>query len=159
MAIKFSIDKHHVVFPTKILAGNGGAHIYNVVVDEDTDNGTIVGKGAYVSFDQYKAATAPTQYEAVITEKAADGNWYVEVVNPADALLIYEVEVIAENYDSRFTDIANFYNEAGKTVKAYALVKGDVYELSEDAFDKTPAVGAKITVNGQKHIVGTAPSI
>lgn len=164
MAIKFTIDKHHVCFPTKLLAGNGGEHIYNIVINEDTDNGTIVSRGDYVSFDQYEAATAPTGYKAVITEQAANGNWYVEVVNPADAILIYEVPVIAETYDSRFTDIANFYNAveldkdgkvvSNKTVRGYALAKGDIYELSEDAFDKTPAPGKSITVSDQKHVVG-----
>lgn len=160
MAIKFTIDKHHVCFPTKLLAGNGGAHIYNIVINENTDNGTIVTRGAYESFDQYKAATAPATYEGIITEQAANGNWYVEVVKPEDAILIYEVPVIAETYDTRFTDIANFYNEASttrtKTVRGYALAKGDVYELSADAFDKTPAPGKKVTVSGQKHVVAGA---
>lgn len=158
MAIKLTLDKHHVCFPTKLLAGNGGAHIYNVVIKEDVDNGTICGRGAYVSFDQYEKAAAPAGFEGVITEQAANGNWYVEVVKPEDALLIYEVPVIAETYDARFTDIANFYNaataERSKTVRGYALVKGDVYELSEDAFDKKPVAGKKVTINGQKHVVG-----
>lgn len=152
--VKFTIDKHHVCFPSKLLAGNGGAHIYNVVLSEDTDNGTIIGKGAYVSFDQYEQATAPTKYEGIITEQAADGNWYVEVVEPADALLVDEVEDIPyTNYDSRFTDLANFYNAKEDVVRAYALCKGDVYELSEDAFTGTPAPGKKVTVSGQKHVV------
>lgn len=156
MAIKFSIDKHHVCFPSKLLAGNGGAHIYNMVLDADTDNGTVVGRGAYVSFDQYAVATAPTAYEGVITEQAADGNWYVEVVKPEDAILIYEVPEIAENYDSRFTDIANFYNKKGKVVRGYSLTKGDLYELSADSFTGTPAPGKKVTVTGQKHVVAGA---
>lgn len=156
MAIKFEIKKHSVCFPTKLLAGNGGAHIYNIVLDADTDNGTLCTRGAYESFDQYKAATAPATFEGVITEQAADGNWYVEVVKPEDAILIYEVPVIAETYDSRFTDIANFYNEKGKTVRGYALTKGDIYELSEDAFDdaKKLAPGKKITFSAGKHVVG-----
>lgn len=157
MAIKFEFTKHHVCFPTKLLAGNGGAHIYNIVINSDTDNGTIVSRGDYVSFDQYKAATAPTGYSAKITEQAANGNWYVEVVNPADAVLIYEVPEIAETYDSRFTDIANFYNAASvtetKTVRGYGLVKGDVYELSADSFTGTPGAGKTVTITGQKHVV------
>lgn len=154
--VKFSIEKHHVAFPTKLLAGNGGAHIYNIVLTADTDNGTVIGKGEYVSFDQYKQDTAPSTYEGIITEQAADGNWYVEVVVPADALLVDEVEDIPyTNYDSRFTALANFYNEKGKTVRAYSLVKGDVYELSADAFTGTPAAGKKVTITGQKHVVAS----
>lgn len=158
MSLSFKIDKHHVCFPTKILAGLGGNHVYNMVIKEDTDNGTIVSRDKYVSFDQYEAGTAPAAYKAVVTEQAANGNWYVEVVNPADAILIHEVEIIAETYDSRFTDIANFYNAASvqnpQVVRGYALSKGDIYELSEDAFDKTPAPGKSLTISGQKHVVG-----
>lgn len=160
MAIKFEIKKHAVCFPTKLLAGNGGAHIYNIVINENVDNGTIVARGEYKSFDQYKAATAPATYEGIITEQAANGNWYVEVVKPEDAILIYEVPVIAETYDTRFTDIANFYNAATatdtKTVRGYALAKGDIYELSANAFTGTPAPGKKVTVSGQKHVVSAS---
>lgn len=158
MAINMSIAKHNVCFPSKLLAGNGGEHIYNIVIKADTDNGTIVSRGDYVSFDQYEAGTAPTSFEGVIREQAADGNWYVEVVTPADAILIYEVPVIAETYDARFTDIANFYNAASstdtKTVRGYALAKGDIYELSPSAFTGKPTAGKSVTVSGQKHVVG-----
>lgn len=153
MAIKIDIAKHHVCFPSKLLAGNGGAHIYNIVLDADTDNGTIVSKGAYVSFDQYKNAAAPSTYEGVITEQAANGNWYVEVVVPADAILILEDPIIAETYDSRFTDVANFYNKKDSVARGYTLTKGDVYELSTDSFTGTPAKGKKVTVLAQKHVV------
>lgn len=155
MAISYSIDKHHVCFPSKILSGQVG-HLLNIVIDEDTDNGTVVGVGDYVSFDQYKADTVPTAYEAVITEQAADGNWYVQVtkVDINDpAVLIYEVPIIAETYNTEFKSIANFYNKEGKTVRGYVLAPLDVYELSEDAFTGKPAPGKKVTVTGQKHVV------
>lgn len=160
MAIKFTIEKHHVCFPTKILSGQVGRTL-NMVIKTDTDNGTVVGKGAYVSFDQYETAAAPSTFEGEILEQAADGNWYVEVkkidVNEP-AILIYEVPVIAEqNYDSRFKALSNFFNEASstrtKTVRGYVLNVTDVYELSEDAFEGTPEKGKKVTINGQKHKV------
>ena len=160
MAIKFTIEKHHVCFPTKVLSGQVGRTL-NMVIKTDTDNGTVVGKGAYVSFDQYETATAPSTFEGEILEQAADGNWYVEVkkidVNEP-AILIYEVPVIAEqNYDSRFKALSNFFNEASstrtKTVRGYVLNVTDVYELSEDAFEGTPEKGKKVTINGQKHKV------
>lgn len=161
MAIKFTIEKHHVCFPTKVLSGQVGRTL-NMVIKTDTDNGTVVGKGAYVSFDQYETAAAPSTFEGEILEQAADGNWYVEVkkidVNEP-AILIYEVPVIAEqNYDSRFKALSNFFNEASstrtKTVRGYVLNVTDVYELSEDAFEGTPEKGKKVTINGQKHKVG-----
>lgn len=160
MAIKFTIEKHHVCFPTKVLSGQVGRTL-NMVIKTNTDNGTVVGKGAYVSFDQYETAAAPSTFEGEILEQAADGNWYVEVkkidVNEP-AILIYEVPVIAEqNYDSRFKALSNFFNEASstrtKTVRGYVLNVTDVYELSEDAFEGTPEKGKKVTINGQKHKV------
>lgn len=160
MAIRFAIEKHHVCFPTKVLSGQVGRTL-NMVIKTDTDNGTVVGKGAYVSFDQYETAAAPSTFEGEILEQAADGNWYVEVkkidVNEP-AILIYEVPVIAEqNYDSRFKALSNFFNEASstrtRTVKGYVLNVTDIYELSEDAFEGTPEKGKKVTINGQKHKV------
>lgn len=160
MAIKFEISKHHVCFPTKVLSGQVGRTL-NMVIKEDTDNGTVVGKGAYVSFDQYETAEVPAAFEGEILEQAADGNWYVEVkkvdVNEP-AILIYEVPVIAEqNYDSRFKALANFYNAASdsrtRTVRGYVLNVTDIYELSEDAFEGTPEAGKKVTISGQMHVV------
>lgn len=162
MALRYSIEKHHVCFPTKVLSERVGRTL-NMVISEDTDNGTVCGKGAYVSFDQYEVAEVPAAFEGEILEQAADGNWYVEVkkIDPLNpAVLIYEVPTIAENYNSKFTSTANFFNEASadrtKTVRGFVLGVTDVYELSEDAFDGTPVAGAKVTISGQKHVVATA---
>ena len=154
MAIKFEIEKHAYCFPTKVLAGNGGEHILNIELTEDADNGAIVSVGDYKSFDNYMEAEAPANYEGKIVDIAADGNFYVEVVEPADAVLICEVVVIAEqNYDSRFKDPKNFYNKAGEVVRGYVLHKHDIYELSEEGFEGTPEVGKTVTITGRKHVV------
>ena len=159
MSLRYEIEKHHVCFPTKVLSERVG-RVLNMVISEDTDNGTVCGKGSYVSFDQYKVANVPTAFEGQILEKAADGNWYVEVkkIDPnAPAILIYEVPEIAENYNTKFTSVANFFNAASpertKTVRGFVLGVTDVYELSEDAFEGTPVAGKKVTINGQKHVV------
>lgn len=159
MAIRYNLEQHHVCFPTKVLSERVGRTL-NMVIDKDTDNGTVCGKGAYVSFDQYKVATCPTAFEGEILEQAADGNWYVEVkkIDPNDpAILIYEVPEIAENYNTKFTALSNFFNEASaertKTVRGFVLGVTDIYELSEDAFEGTPVAGAKVTINDQKHVV------
>ncbi len=162
MAIKYTLEQHHVCFPTKVLSDKVG-HVLNMVIEKDTDNGTVCGKGDYVSFDQYKVADAPSTFEGKILEQAADGNWYVEVtkIDPnAPAILIYEVPEIAETYNSEFTKTSNFYNAATstrtKTVRGFILNVADVYELSADAFDGTPEEGKKVTVEtgSQKHKVG-----
>lgn len=149
MAIKFEIEKHAYAFPSKVLAGNGGEHVLNMVLSDDTDNGTIVGVGAYVadSFDNYAVATAPTAFEAKIVDVASNGNYYVQVVTPADAVLICEVVDIAETYDSRFTNQKNFYNEAGKTVRGYVLHKYDIFELSAEGFAGDVEKGKTVKVD------------
>ena len=159
MAIRYNLEKHHVCFPTKVLSDKVG-RVLNMVIDKDTDNGTVCGKGEYVSFDQYKVADAPAAYEGKILEQAADGNWYVEVskIDPNEpAILIYEVPEIAENYNSEFTALSNFFNAASatrtKTVRGLVLTVTDVYELSENAFTGTPKAGAKVTITGQQHVV------
>ena len=78
MAIRMNIEQHHVCFPTKVLSDKVG-RVLNMVINKDTDNGTVCGKGKYVSFDQYEVADAPAAFEGVILEQASDGNWYVEV--------------------------------------------------------------------------------
>lgn len=157
MAIRFEFEKHGVCFPSKTLSGNGGAHELNIVVTTDTDNGTVCGVGDYVSFDQYKAATVPSTFEGKILEQAVDGGWYIQVTkvdinNPA--VLIYTPEVIAEKYDHRFTDLSNFFNPKDSTVRGKVLVPYDVYEISENLFTGTPVAGKKVTITGQKHVVG-----
>lgn len=159
MAIRANFEKHHVCFPTKVLSEHVGRTL-NMVIKKDTDNGTVCGKGKYVSFDQYEVAAAPADFEGQILEQAADGNWYVEVtkIDPnAPAILIYEVPEIAETYNSSFTAISNFFNEATesrtKTVRGLVLNVTDIYELSADAFEGTPKAGSKVTINDQKHVV------
>jgi hypothetical protein len=152
--IKFTIEKHAYCFPTKVLAGNGGEHILNIELTSDADNGSIVSAGDYKSFDNYVEAEAPAGYKAKIVDIAANGNFYVEVVDPADAILVCEViNNPYTNYDSRFKSDKNFYNAEGDVVRGYVLHKHDIYELSAEGFDGTPAVGKEVTVTGRKHVV------
>ena len=154
MAIKFEIEKHAYCFPTKVLAGNGGEHILNIELTSDADNGSIVSAGDYKSFDNYVEAEAPEGYKAKIVDIAADGNFYVEVVDPADAILVCEViNNPYTNYDSRFKSDKNFYNAAGDVVRGYVLHKHDIYELSAEGFQGEPAVGKEVTITGRKHVV------
>ena len=155
MAIRINIDNTHAYcFPTKVLAGNGGEHILNIELTSDADNGSIVSAGEYKSFDNYVEAAAPAGYEAKIVDVAADGNFYVQVVNPADAILVCEViDNPYNNYDSRFKESKNFYNAEGEVVRGYVLHKFDIYELSVEGFEGTPEVGKTVTVTGRKHVV------
>ena len=49
MAIKYTITKYGVSFPTKVAASAGSPHIYNITLTNDTPNGKIVGRGAWRS--------------------------------------------------------------------------------------------------------------
>lgn len=156
MAIRYEVETFGYAFPTKVLSSRVG-HNVNIILGSDSPNGAIVGVGDYVSFDQYEEATAPANYEAKIIDVAADGNFYVQVTKVdvnAPAVLIYEVPEITENYNAKFTNAKNFYNKAGKTVRGLVLNTLDVYELSAELFDGTPAVGKTVTVSGRKHVVG-----
>lgn len=152
MAIKYSIEKHAVAFPSKLLAQNGGKHIYNVELATDTDNGNLVARGAFIDLDLYEEAAATT-FEGVIQKKAANGNWYVEVKNPGDALFVYMQAFIAEEWTNKFKKESNFYNAAGETVRAYELAVGDVFEVSAEGFTGTPEAGKTVSVADKKLVV------
>jgi len=154
MAISYSIAKHATAGVSKLLATHGGAHIYNVTLTTAADNGNLIGRGAMVSLDNYAEST-PTSFAGKIVWQAANGNWYVEVTDDTDALLVYNVPMIAENYNKKFSAEYNFYNAAGDVVRAHELKKGDIFEVSAEAFSGTPAKNATISsVSGKKMVIG-----
>ena len=139
-------NKHAVAGSSKLKATVAG-HIYNILVEEATDNGTIVAKGAYVEPEVYKAAAAPAGFEAVVLDKAANGNWYVEVVTPADAVLLLNVPMIYEEGSAQMQNESNFFNAAGDIVRGYELYKNDIFELSAAGFDGNVAKGDTVKVD------------
>ena len=145
--IQVNIAKHAVAFPSKVLARDGGKHIYNIQLAEAAsayvDNGWFVGKGEFVELDLYKAK-APTSFEGKVVGKAANGNFYVEVVTPGDALFVYQVPMIEETYSNTFKKESNYTNAPTQVVRAYELAVGDVFEISEDGVNE--AVVAKDSV-------------
>ena len=86
--IQMTIAKHAVAFPSKVLARDGGKHIYNIQLAEAAsayvDNGWFVARDTFIELDLY-SAKAPTSFEGKVVGKAANGNFYVEVVTPGDA--------------------------------------------------------------------------
>ena len=152
MAIKYSIEKHAVAFPSKLLAQNGGKHIYNIELATDTDNGNLVAKGDFIDLDLYEEAAAKN-FAGVIQKQAANGNWYVEVTDPGDALLVYMQAFIAEEWTNKFKKESNFYNAKGDVVRGYELAVGDVFEVSAEAFTGTPVAGKAVSVAAKKLVV------
>lgn len=147
MAIKNTIAKFPVAYPSKVVAREGGAHMYSIQHEDDLWNGAVIAKGDYVSLDLYKEAEATTM-NAKVVDVAANGNYYVEILEdiPASkALLVYNPPVIEEEYNKTFQLESNFYIPAEMEARAYSLREGDIVELSKDNFTGTVTVGATIT--------------
>ena len=136
--IQVNIAKHAVAFPSKVLASKGGKHIYNIqlaeAADKFVDNGWFVGKGDFIELDLYKAV-APTTFDGKVVGVAANGNYYVEVVDPGDALFVYQVPMIEETYNNTFKKESNYTNAPTQVVRSYELAVGDIVEISADGFD------------------------
>lgn len=133
MAILYSIQTWPTGFPTKVLARDGGKHIYNITLAEDTPNGVFVGKGAFEELDRYAEAAAGS-VTGKIQAKAANGNFYVEIVTCDEGtLFVSQVPVIEEEWTKNFTKEENFYNKDGSVVRAYQLAPGDIIELNAAA--------------------------
>lgn len=154
MAIRYAIEKHAVAGASKLLATNYGGHIYNVTLSSDTDNGNIIKRGDWISFDNYAEDTATT-FNGVIRQQAANGNWYVEVLEDMgfDALLVYNVPVIEEDFNNKFKAESNYFVAKGEVARAHQLYKGDIFEVSAEGFDGDPEVGATITSISDKKLV------
>ena len=136
--IQVNIAKHAVAFPSKVLASKGGKHIYNIQLaeasDKFVDNGWFVGKGDFVELDLYKAK-APTTFEGKVVGIAGNGNYYVEIVTPGDALFVYNVPMTEETYNNNFKKESNYTNAPTQVVRSYELAVGDIVEISADGFD------------------------
>lgn len=148
--IRYTIEKHSYGFPSKVAASAGSPHIYNIRLTKDHDNASLVGRGKWVGFDEYEETTVPA-FEGLVREQAANGNWYVEVTKDTDALFVFDSAIIAEDYNSEFKKESNFFNEKGKTVKAYSLIVGDILEISEEGFDGEIVAEKKVTYESDKY--------
>lgn len=140
--------KHAVAGSTRLAAtiATGGDGIIDIKLTADRDNGVIVGKGDYSSAHYY-AEGAATTFTGKIIDKAANGNFYVEVATAVNAYLVLQVPVIYEQYNTKMQEESNFYNASGSIVRAYKLVPGDVFELSAEGFVGTPAKGSSVSVD------------
>ena len=151
--IRYQIENHGWGFPTKVLSAYGGGHIYNITLTEDMDNCQLVGKGSWLGLDLYEQATTVPAFSGIIREAAKNGNFYIEVTAATDALFVFDAPIIAEDYNSEFAKVSHFFNEAGKTVKAYSLSKGDLIEVSPNLIDGTPVANTAVTYTDGKYTI------
>ena len=154
--IKFTFDTFPVAFPSKNLCDDGGAHLYSLEHSTKSWNGAVVAKGAYVSLDLYEEAEATTM-EAEIVDIAANGNFYVEIkkdIPASEALVVYNVPMIEEEYSRAFQKESNFYIPVNEEERAYSLREGDIWELSKENFIGIPVVGATISsISDKKWVI------
>lgn len=148
-------NKHAVAGSTRLAATTetGGEGIMDLKISKDLDNGCIIGKGTYVGGQVYNM-TAPTAFTGkILADKAANGNWYVEVVTATNAYLVLQVPVTPYNYTKQMEAESTFYNANGDIVRAYKLFPGDVFELSKEGFDGTPAANATVSFDATTYQV------
>ena len=154
MHVFYEIAKHATALPSNVLAGEYGAHMFSVLLSSDTDNGNLVAIGDWLSLDLF-AEKAVTSFKGKIVEQMGNGNYLVLVEEPGDATLVYQVPVGAEDWTNTFKKESNLYNKAGDIVRTYELKKWDRFEVSKEAFDGEPEVGAAIaSVSNKKMVIG-----
>lgn len=147
MAISYTVEKHTVCNPGSLIASNYGRHMASLNITDPTDNGRIVKVGEMKSLDLFEVEEA-TEIDAYVAMKGADGLWLVVVNDPKDPrnCLVYQKPLINEESPRKLTSFANFYNDpADGAVRGYLFDNLDRFWLSEDGFEGTPSVGAKIT--------------
>ena len=157
MAIDITKGSHVVSFPSKVASMMGQySHVYNIVLDADTDNGALAGRGDYVSFDQYEVAALPTGLVGTVLEYHAPSQmWLVEIsAVPATGEALYLYNSPVSPYPEReLQDESLFYNASGDVVQGAVLVVGDVIALSANAFTGTVAGGKTVKYVNGKYVI------
>lgn len=154
MHINWEVEKHATALPSNVLAQEYGAHIFNIKLGSNTDNGNLVAAGDWESFDVFEEA-AVTTFTGKIVEQMPNGNWLVLVTNPGDALLVYQKPLTPYESPREFLEESAFFNKKDDIVRCYELRKWDRFEASAEAFTGTPEVGASITgVSSKKMTIG-----
>ena len=136
MAFNMTVTEHAVAFPSKLKSSLAG-HIFNVILQEDLDNGTVRGIQNYTHFDQYEDKAAPSGFKAKVVDRAANGNYYVLVTalsTTEPTVLIYDDPIIKETNDPHLKKAKYFYNAQGSTVRAFELALYDIFEVSAKGF-------------------------
>ena len=148
---------HNIFFPSKLLASMGGKHQFDITTTAAHDNGVLVNRGSYLSFDNYQEASVASSnsFEGLIlgADDTNDDQWYVEVTADTDLVVLYNSPVSPYG-EERFQNEASFYNASGDVVRAYGLAKGDIFSISKSAFTGTPTAGKTLTFVSGKYVVG-----
>lgn len=157
MAIDFTKNAtHNIAFPSFVASAMGQyGHVINLVMQNDTDNGTLSMKGNYVSFEQYEqAAVTANSVKGIIREASAEGGWYVEFTDlPSDPVFFVYNSPVSPYPEAELRDEALFYNAAGDVTQGMELHIGDIVSLSDSAFTGTPAANTAVTYTSGKYVI------
>lgn len=158
MAVDISKNNNHIiVFPTFVASAMGQyGHIINLVMQANTDNGTLATKGAYVKFEQYKAAAvAANAVEVTVREKAAEKDcWIVEFTKlPSNPVFLVYNTPKSPYPEQELREEGLFYNETGDVTQGMELHIGDCISLSANAFTGTVADGAVAVYTAGKYVI------
>ena len=156
MSINWQYDKHATALPNNVLAQEYGAHIFNIKLSSDTDNGNLVAAGDWVAYDVF-AETTPTSFSGKVVQKMPNGNYLVLVDADTDALLVYQKPLTPYEQPREFTREEAFYNKKDDIVRCYELRKWDRFEASALAFSEEPEVGATVTGVSSKKMTVSQP--
>lgn len=153
MAIQFAITPHTYAFPAKVLAKTGGTHVYNILLDNNQDQGAIVTKGDFVELDLYEEADEPTGVTGVIQMMTSKGTYYIEITDPKNGIILCNEAMINEEYSPLFKNLQNYYNPKGTVVRGIPASIGDIWEYSANVFNGKPVIGKKVTFTSGKWVV------
>ena len=156
MAIDITKGRHVVSFPNKVASMLGaGTHVYNIVLQANTDNGALAGRGTYVSYDQYEQDTPSNSWAGVVRDIHADGTFEVETTAlPAGEEVLYIYNAPVSEYGERdLQDESLFFNKAGEVAQGAVLSLGDVFTISAIGFQGTPSVGDPVTYANGKYVI------
>lgn len=136
MATKINFDATHGSAESSSLLGtSGGAHIFNLKVPADIDNGNVVALGTYSDTDiDVWNAKAPGATDHVF--------------------LVLQSEETYEDYSPMYKDVRRFYNAKGDVVRAYDMMPYDRFAISEEALGtgaENAAKGKFLTVEAGKY--------
>lgn len=155
MSINMSVGQHATALPSNVLAQEYGAHILNIKLGSDTDNGSLVKAGDWLELDVFEEEAA-SEFEGRIVQKMPNGNWLVLVDDPKDCFLVYQKPLTPHESPRDLTKESAMYNLKDDIVRCYELRKWDRFEVSEKAFNGTPEVGATVSGVSEKKMTVSA---
>lgn len=114
------VGEKHAVCESSLIKATECGHIYSLKCHEDLDNGAIVSVGAWAGAQVFESK----EFEA--------GTRPILILTPP----------LGYNSDRReYQEEQYFYNAKGEVARGYELTDGDIFTVSEIAFNGTPEVG------------------